>query len=659
MTRVQAVSGPINPLLESKREYPFVTLDRKRAALVPPGVEVINFGIGDPREVTPEFIRARLRESVPEMSSYPAAAGSPELRAACARWAQRRFGVPLDPERHVLPANGTKEAVFLMALAVVGRDGDDERRTVVIPTPAYPVYESGARFAGADVHTVALRSEDGFHFDPARVPDEVWQRTALLWLNSPHNPTGATLGRDALARIAELARRHGFWVAADEAYAEIWFDSPPVSMLQCGLENVIALHTLSKRSAMTGFRSGFMAGDERLIDARVRAAGRDRGVERRRPRRRAARALRRQTRAGARLLRQTRLASRSERGELLSVVEGPGRRRRGVGRAIAQARPGRDAGLVPRRRRRGLRAPRAGARAAAVPRSAGAARDAGGRMSAPVHSYPLERWREAIAAGYAGSLALDDAALRGAVEGTIAALDAGDVRVAEKRDGEWITHGWIQQAIALYFRVRTSEPIIAGPFEFHDKIPTKHGLAAAGVRVVPPGMARYGSFLEPGVILMPGYVNIGARVGEGTMVDTWATVGSCAQIGRRVHLSGGVGIGGVLEPPQSRPVIVEDDCFVGSRAIVVEGVLVEEGAVLGAGVVLTASTPIVDVTGKTPVETRGRVPARAVVIPGTRPKRFAAGEYGTPCALVIGTRSASTDRKTSLNDALREYGVPV
>jgi 2,3,4,5-tetrahydropyridine-2-carboxylate N-succinyltransferase len=207
--------------------------------------------------------------------------------------------------------------------------------------------------------------------------------------------------------------------------------------------------------------------------------------------------------------------------------------------------------------------------------------------------------------------------------------------------------------------MRVSTTIEAGPFEFHDKIPLKKGLAAAGVRVVPPGMARYGCFLEPGVILMPGYVNVGARVGEGTMIDTWATVGSCAQIGRRVHLSGGVGIGGVLEPPQSRPVIVEDDCFIGSRAIVVEGVLVEEGAVLGAGVVLTGSTPILDVRGAAPVETRGRVPARAVVIPGTRPRKFPGGEYGTPCALIIGERGASTDRKTSLNQALREFGVPV
>ena len=202
-----------------------------------------------------------------------------------------------------------------------------------------------------------------------------------------------------------------------------------------------------------------------------------------------------------------------------------------------------------------------------------------------------------------------------------------------------------------------SETIEAGPFEFYDKIPMKKDLAAAGVRVVPPGVARYSSFLERGVILMPGYVNVGARVGEGTLVDTWATVGSCAQVGKRVHLSGGVGIGGVLEPPQSRPVIIEDDCFIGSRAIVVEGVLIEAGAVIGAGVTLTASTPIIDVRGAIPVEMRGQVPPRAVVIPGTRAKRFPAGEYGAPCALIIGERKASTDLKTSLNEAIREFGV--
>jgi 2,3,4,5-tetrahydropyridine-2-carboxylate N-succinyltransferase len=273
--------------------------------------------------------------------------------------------------------------------------------------------------------------------------------------------------------------------------------------------------------------------------------------------------------------------------------------------------------------------------------------------------YPIARWRETIAGAYEGRVPADDAAVRGAVEGTVAALDCGDLRVAEPKAGDWVVHGWIQQALALYFRLRTSKTIDLAPFEYHDKIPLKRDLAAAGVRVVPPGMVRYGAHLEPGVIVMPAYVNIGARVGEGTMVDTWATVGSCAQIGKRVHLSGGVGIGGVLEPPQSMPVIVEDDCFVGSRAIVVEGARLGRGAVLGAGVVLTASTPIVDVTGPKPVVTRGRVPERAVVIPGTMPKSFPAGEYGTPAALVIGRRTESTDLKTSLNQALREHGVPV
>jgi 2,3,4,5-tetrahydropyridine-2-carboxylate N-succinyltransferase len=199
----------------------------------------------------------------------------------------------------------------------------------------------------------------------------------------------------------------------------------------------------------------------------------------------------------------------------------------------------------------------------------------------------------------------------------------------------------------------------AGPFEFHDKVPLKRGLEAAGVRVVPPGTVRYGAFLERGAVVMPGFVNIGAYVGSGTMVDTWATVGSCAQVGRNVHLSGGVGLGGVLEPPAASPVIIEDGAFIGSRSIVVEGVVVEEEAVLGAGVVLTASTPIIDVTGTSEVVHKGRVPARSVVIPGMRPKRFPAGEYLTPCALIIGQRTASTDQKTSLNQALRDFAVSV
>jgi 2,3,4,5-tetrahydropyridine-2,6-dicarboxylate N-succinyltransferase len=241
------------------------------------------------------------------------------------------------------------------------------------------------------------------------------------------------------------------------------------------------------------------------------------------------------------------------------------------------------------------------------------------------------------------------------VRDTIAALDAGRLRVADRsgEGGEWVTHAWLKEAILLFFALQKMSAFEVGPFEFHDKIPTKHGLEAAGVRVVPPGMVRYGAFLEPGCVVMPGYVNIGAHVGAGTMVDTWATVGSCAQIGKDCHLAGGVGIGGVLEPPGARPVIIEDGVFVGSRVIVVEGMLVEKEAVL------TASTAILDVTGPEVIEHRGRVPARSVVIPGTRPRRFPAGELGVPCALIIGKRSEATDRKVSLNAALRDFAVPV
>jgi 2,3,4,5-tetrahydropyridine-2-carboxylate N-succinyltransferase len=241
------------------------------------------------------------------------------------------------------------------------------------------------------------------------------------------------------------------------------------------------------------------------------------------------------------------------------------------------------------------------------------------------------------------------------VEEIIAALDRGERRVARKVEGEWLVDVEAKEAILEYFRVRKVEPIEVGPFTFQDKIPLKR--EAPGVRIVPPGTARYGSYLAEGAVLMPGYVNIGAWVGPRTMVDTWATVGSCAQIGADVHLAGGVGIGGVLEPPQARPVIVEDGAFIGSRAIVVEGVIVGAGAVIGPNVTLSASVPIIDVTGSKPVEHRGEVPPRAVVLPGTRAKEFAAGTYHLACALIVGERSASTDLKTSLNDVLREFAI--
>jgi 2,3,4,5-tetrahydropyridine-2-carboxylate N-succinyltransferase len=244
------------------------------------------------------------------------------------------------------------------------------------------------------------------------------------------------------------------------------------------------------------------------------------------------------------------------------------------------------------------------------------------------------------------------------VSAVIEALDEGEVRVAEPVDGSWRVNQWVKQAVLLYFVHRDVEVSFHGPFEYRDKIPLKRGFEKAGVRVVPPATVRFGAFVGRDAVLMPSYINIGAYVGEGSMVDTWATVGSCAQIGKGVHLSGGVGIGGVLEPIQAAPVIVEDGAFIGSRCIVVEGVRVEEQAVLGSGVVVTSSTPVIDVTGAEPVEIRGSIPARSVVVPGTRAKQFPAGTFEVQCALIIGRRQASTDLKTSLNEVLREYGIP-
>jgi 2,3,4,5-tetrahydropyridine-2-carboxylate N-succinyltransferase len=270
--------------------------------------------------------------------------------------------------------------------------------------------------------------------------------------------------------------------------------------------------------------------------------------------------------------------------------------------------------------------------------------------------------RNAIEQAWEDRSRLQDPATVNAIEHVIELLDKGELRVADPpttEGGQWTVNDWVKKAVILYFPTRGMRTMEAGPLEFHDKMELKHGYAELGIRVVPHAVARYGAYIAPGTVLMPSYVNIGAYVDRGTMVDTWATVGSCAQIGSDVHLSGGVGIGGVLEPVQAAPVIIEDGCFIGSRAIVVEGVRVGREAVLGANVVLTASTRIIDVTGPEPREMKGHVPPRSVVIPGTVPKRFPAGEYDVPCALIIGQRKESTDRKTSLNEALREHHVAV
>ena len=267
--------------------------------------------------------------------------------------------------------------------------------------------------------------------------------------------------------------------------------------------------------------------------------------------------------------------------------------------------------------------------------------------------------REIIEAAWEDRSKLEEKITQDSIRAVIDQLDLGQLRVAEPTPNGWQVNEWVKKAVVLYFPIQKMETLHAGPMEFHDKMPLKKDYAAKGIRVVPHAVARQGAYISSGVILMPSYVNIGAYVDEGTMVDTWATVGSCAQIGKNVHLSGGVGIGGVSEPLQAAPVIIEDNAFVGSRCIVVEGVHVETEAVLGANVVLTASTKIIDVTGDTPIEYKGRVPARSVVIPGSYTKSFPSGDYQVPCALIIGQRKESTNKKTSLNDALREHSVAV
>ncbi|MFT3700918.1 MAG: 2,3,4,5-tetrahydropyridine-2,6-dicarboxylate N-succinyltransferase [Agriterribacter sp.] len=267
--------------------------------------------------------------------------------------------------------------------------------------------------------------------------------------------------------------------------------------------------------------------------------------------------------------------------------------------------------------------------------------------------------KELITKAWENRELLKDNVYKEAVQSTIEDIDKGRLRTASPGENGWVVNEWVKQAILMYFATQTMQTWSVGPFEFHDKMLLKSGYKDLGVRAVPHAVARYGAYIAKNVVLMPSYVNIGAYVDEGTMVDTWATVGSCAQIGKGVHLSGGVGIGGVLEPLQASPVIVEDGAFIGSRCIVVEGVIVEKEAVLGANVVLTKSTKIIDVSGSEPVEYKGRIPARSVVIPGSYTKKFPAGEYGVGCALIIGQRKPSTDLKTSLNDALRDFNVSV
>ena len=647
---------PLSPVLRATATYPFVRLNNAVAERRARGLEVIDLGMGDPREPTDSAILDALRNGVRERMGYPAAVGLPELRDAVAAWVGRRFGVALDPGSQIIPTLGSKEAIFSFAQVVL--DAPAGRDTVVVSEPGYPVPGRGAAFAGARVVELPLLERHGFIPALDHVHDEVWDRAALVWLNSPNNPTGAIASLDYYARLAALARERGFVLAADEAYSELWFEAQPESVLQLpDLTNVVAFNTLSKRSSMTGFRSGFVAGDPALIGA-LRQFRPNIGTA---PQEFVQRASVVAWGDEAHVAR-ARDAYRRKRDLLLGVL-----RRKGL----------RDAGgpatmylwiAVPEGETSESHAARLLERGVLV--TPGVYLGSLGRGVRTVCARPH---RGRVRAGGGDPRGGAVSGLRetidglwergeldpGPIEEAVALLDSGALRVAEPGPDGWRVNEWAKKAILLYFRLRKVEPMESGGIEYLDKIPVKRVDPSLGVRVVPPGVARYGSFLSEGVVLMPGYVNIGAWIGPRTMVDTWATVGSCAQIGADVHLAGGVGIGGVLEPPQATPVIVEDGAFLGSRCIVTEGVRVGAGAVLSANVSLTASVPVIDVTGAEPVEYRGEVPPRAVVVPGTRPKEFPAGTYQLSCALIVGWRGESHDLRLSLNDVLREFELAV
>ena len=617
----------IAPTLAEMAAYPFVRLEEVRRALVAKGVEVIDFGKGDPNEPTDPMIRKALVDALPERAPYPLAAGLPELREAAAGWCARRFGVELDPDAELIPTYGSKEAIFSLAQVLV--DPHSAKRVVVYGEPAYPVYERGALFAGAEVRTLPLVREHGFLPDLSSLGDD----TAIVWVNYPHNPTGAVAPLQFYDELAELAERHDFVIASDEAYTELWFDEPPVSALQIAdRSRVIVFQTLSKRSSMTGYRSGFVAAPPEVISA-LKAYRPTVGTAPQEFVQRASVVAWNDERH----VEETRARYRAKREVLLPVLE------RNGWEVVAS-----DATMylwvaVPDEKTVAEQLLERG-----VLISPGTYFGPSGAGLCSVRARSDARGMQARSRDPGGALTTEE---------TIAALDRGELRVAEKIEGEWRVNEGAKAAILDYFRISKLEPIEVGPYEYLDKIPLKRNYAALGVRVVPPATARYGAYLAPGVVMMPSYVNIGAWVGPNTMVDTWATVGSCAQIGADVHLAGGVGVGGVLEPVQARPVIVEDGAFIGSRCILTEGVLIGERAVLAPNVSLTASVPVIDVTGPEPVEYRGYVPPHSVVVPGTRPKDFPAGTFQVGCALIIGKRNAQTDLKTSLNDVLREFEI--
>ena len=685
----------MNPLLSRLQPYPFERLRLLvKDVVANPALRHISLGIGEPKHPAPHLIEEALVGNLKALSGYPATGGEPALRLAITGWLKRRYGLELDSASQVLPVNGSREALFALAQTVI--DPTRPRPIVISPNPFYQIYEGAALLAGADV--VFINSDArGLNADWASIDEATWATTQLVYVCSPGNPTGAVMQMEEWRQLFELSDRHGFVIASDECYSEIYFrDEPPLGSLEAATKlgrtdfrNLVAFTSLSKRSNVPGMRSGFVAGDAAILKQfllyRTYHGSAMSGM------------IQHASIAGWNdeqhvVDNRTKYRQKFAQvvpvlGEVLDValpdagfylwIRVPGGDDQGFAKALlAQYNVGVLPGSFLAREAHGIN-PGQGRIRLALVAEVDECLEAAHRIASFVKG-PSERQRQRqppalmTTASYAAlqstieqaweartSLSSQSAPaeVRDAVDSVIGALDAGTLRVAERQGvGQWNVNQWVKKAVLLSFRLNDNEIMTSGDLGFFDKVKTKFSGASAaemqatGVRVVPPAVARRGSFMAKNVILMPSYVNIGAYVDEGTMVDTWATVGSCAQIGKGVHLSGGVGIGGVLEPLQANPTIIEDNCFIGARSEIVEGVIVEENSVISMGVYIGQSTKIYDrATGEV---SYGRVPAGSVVVSGNLPS--ADGKYSLYCAVIVKRVDAQTRSKTSINELLRD-----
>ena len=704
----------MNPGFDYLRPYPFQRLSALCADLPKPTAGSIDLSIGEPRDPTPEFILEALREHLSSSSRYPRIRGADELRAAQADWLQRRYRLPghlLNPEQQILPVCGTREALFAVAQCFVTRRHGGA--LVALPNPFYQIYEGATWLAGAEPCFLPCPAEKGFLPDLAAVPRSIWQRCELLYLCSPGNPGGGVYGLRDWIQLLELADRHDFLIAADECYADIYLDEeqPPCGLLEACLKSgrrdfrrCLVFHSLSKRSNAPGLRSGFVAGDATLLKAFLAYRGYhgcamppfiqaasavawadDEHVRRQRQR------YRERVRATSSLLApllphripagtfylwpRTPVPAERFTRELYArhrVLVLPGSF---LGRGNATMNPGfmririalvdslarcLEAARHIRDTARDLKdppPPRSSRKSSYQQAGASKPEPTSRRVSMPDNH---DGARRLIETAYERRAALNpdqaEPELRAAVAEALAGLDQGRLRVAEARDGAWIVHDWLKKAVLLSFCLEAGRRLEGTYSNYYDKIGLKFAgweasqFQAAGVRVAPPALARYGSYIAPGTVMMPCYVNIGARVDSGSMLDTWVTVGSCAQIGKNVHLSGGVGIGGVLEPAQAMPTIIEDDCFIGARSEIVEGVVVGAGSVISMGVYIGQSTRIYHRAEGT--VSYGRVPPGSVVVPGALPAPD--GSHSLYCAVIVKRVDARTRSKVALNELLRD-----